>query len=812
MKLAIKVYLSALILLTLAFSAFAQSDARSDKDPRNTAPTVGTGGSIGGPTGLFTVYDGQVLRKGEYTFSAALSNYDRDPGNADITSVPASFQVGLTNHLEFFFTTEAYRAIKVNSPRNLSAFYLPNSQFTIAGFGLTRAPAIVLSPQGPGTSSFPNQAIYRPTGAPYVPFPYTAGNAGTFGLTPPFYSGPIFGFAAGTNAQLGPPRLGGNGADLFPGVGSVYGSILPGIVLQSVSLIGPTGAPVGEGPAVFTLAPSYLPDAPFINHVYGESSFNDANVGIKWRFTSLNNPIGAGIVVSYSFPLNNANDSAGFLQLNRGAGGGGNRGDITVTGFADARLAKWANISANVGYKYTSSAKADFGGTSYTLLDRPDELASSFGVDFPVNKFFQPIAEFRSLYYIGGTPNAFKNNPLDGIVGARVFPTRWAGFGFAWRYNFNQQDVGSFDQNQAFSGSVTVPCTTVTTQGLGNICTPVRITNSFRGVPPGFLTSTDPNGYIFQAFIGRRNKRATDIVNQAPNINSVTLSQTTLTIGCPPGQVSESGCTDNKTINVSTSASDPENDVLTYNYTVSGGRVVGSGANVQWDLSNATPGTYTITTGVDDGCGVCGKTNTQTVTVKECDDCKVKCSCPTLSVSGPAGVTNPGDTMTFTLNGGGSNPVNWTVSAGTIEAGQGTSTITVRTTPEMAGGNVTATAELGGLDSACNCPNTASETAGVAPRPTPRLVDEFGGKKDDEVKAIIDNFYIELNNDPNAKGYIVNYGTAKQIAARKAQINKAIKFRKYDSSRVVFVDGGDTGAGVDTKLWFVPAGAEPPTN
>ncbi len=290
------------------------------------------------------------------------------------------------------------------------------------------------------------------------------------------------------------------------------------------------------------------------------------------------------------------------------------------------------------------------------------------------------------------------------------------------------------------------------------------------------------------------------------------MSQTTITVGCPPGQVSESGCTDNRTVDVATSASDPENDVLTYNYTVSGGRVVGSGANVQWDLSNASPGTYTITTGVDDGCGVCGKTNTQTVTVKECEDCKVKCSCPSLSVSGPAGVTNPGDTMTFTLNGGGSNPVNWTVTSGTIEAGQGTSTITVRTTSEMAGSTVTATAELGGLDSACNCPNTASENGIIATRPTPRLVDEFGGKKDDEVKAIIDNFYIELNNDPNAKGYIVNYGTAKQIAARKAQINKAIKFRKYDPSRVVFVDGGDTGAGVDTKLWFVPAGAEPPTN
>jgi hypothetical protein len=40
---------------------------RPGNDPRNQAPTVGTGGQPGGPTGLFTIYDGDTLRKGEYT-------------------------------------------------------------------------------------------------------------------------------------------------------------------------------------------------------------------------------------------------------------------------------------------------------------------------------------------------------------------------------------------------------------------------------------------------------------------------------------------------------------------------------------------------------------------------------------------------------------------------------------------------------------------------------------------------------------------------------------------------------------------------
>jgi hypothetical protein len=561
---------------------------------------------------------------------------------------------------------------------------------------------------------------------------------------------------------------------------------------------------------VFTQAPSYLPDAPFINRGYGESAFNSIDVGVKWRLTNINKPIGFGFVAAYTYFLDNASDTSGFNQMQRGAGPGGNMGDISLTFFADARLAKWANLSANVGYKYTSATKGDFPGGTFTLLDRPDELQSSIGIDFPVNKYFQPIGEFRSLYYIGGhTPNAFENNPMDGIIGARIFPVRWASIGLAYRHNFNQQDRASFDKDQRYTQSVTIPCRPGVTA-----CTPVTVTTSYQGVPNGFTTSNDPNGYIAQITLGRRNKRVGDITNIPAVVNSVTLSDSVITLGCAPGFKSRSGaCNDNRTINVTTNASDAENDVLTYNYTVSGGRIVGTGANVQWDLSGAQAGTYTITTGVDDGCGVCGQTKTETVKVEECPDCVQICSCPTLSVSGPGGTTNPGDTMTFTANvsGAGDMTYDWSVSSGTIVSGQGTRSITVQTTREMAGSNVTATVNLGGVAPDCGCTTTASESAPVATRPEKQLVDEFGKQVDDEVKARVDNFYIQLNNNPNAQGYIVNYGTAAEIKKRRAQIMKAINFRKYDVGRVTFVDGDDTGAGVNTKFWLVPAGADAPT-
>ena len=76
------------------------------------------------------------------------------------------------------------------------------------------------------------------------------------------------------------------------------------------------------------------------------------------------------------------------------------------------------------------------------------------------------------------------------------------------------------------------------------------------------------------------------------------------------------GATSDKTVSVITTASDPENDILTYVYKVSAGRIKGSGARVVWDLTGLSAGTYTITAGVDDGCGLCGKTMTKTLVVK----------------------------------------------------------------------------------------------------------------------------------------------------------------------------------------------------
>ncbi|HEX6728474.1 MAG TPA: hypothetical protein VF074_00610, partial [Pyrinomonadaceae bacterium] len=202
MRLATRALTAALVSLVLCAAVSAQA-LRSQNDPRNQSPSVGTGGPEGGPTGLFTIYDGSTIRRGEFTFSIAYSNYDRDPGNADFVDIPLSFNVGINDHLELFFKTNGYRGVKINNPLMLSSFYLPNSQ-VFCGTVLCSPPAVILAPSGPNVGTIAGTALFRPrNNQPFVQFPFTGGSAGTFGLAP---GSAGFGFPC-FNAQLGPPVI-----------------------------------------------------------------------------------------------------------------------------------------------------------------------------------------------------------------------------------------------------------------------------------------------------------------------------------------------------------------------------------------------------------------------------------------------------------------------------------------------------------------------------------------------------------------------------------------------------------------------------
>jgi hypothetical protein len=431
------------------------------------------------------------------------------------------------------------------------------------------------------------------------------------------------------------------------------------------------------------------------------------------------------------------------------------------------------NLSANFGYILNSNPKSKAMGDA-SLLDRPDELISGIGFDFPVNKHVQLIAEARSTWYVGGrTPNAFEQNPFDVIGGIKIYPKRWWGIGAAYRMNVNQQ-------------------------GDRIIGTP--------DFPPGFELSEDPHGFIGQLWVGHRNARAVPGPPNQPPTVAVSASNSTVTLPCAEGN---SGCpvSANRSVDLTADARDPDNDTLLYTWSVTGGRLSGEGRAVTWDLSGVQPGTYTASVEVADGCCHTVPSST-TVTVVQCMECGV--TCPTVSVSCPDAV-DQGSAITFSssVSSGGSVTYNWSVSAGTITGGQGTSSITVDTA-NLGGQTVTATVEVGGLDPACS--RTASCSTSVRGlNPLSSKFDEYGNITFNDEKARLDNYAIQLQNQPGAQGYIVAYGSCAGEAQARADRAKdyLVNTRQIDSGRLVTVDGG-CRSDLAVELWIVPTGATAP--
>lgn len=804
MRLATRALIAALAMLVLCAAVSAQT-LRPESDPRNQSPAVGTGGPEGGPTGLFTIYDGDTIRKGEFTFSVAYSNYDRDPGDVDISDIPLSFNVGLNDHIELFFKTNGYRGIKLNEPQNLSSFYLPN----VGGCGpaaFCSLPAIILAPQGPNVGVLRGMAIFRPANnQPFVQFPFVGGSAGTFGLTPGIIGG-LFGFP-GFSATLGPPFSSGNSgtfhsADVFPGIGSPVGGILPGIVLATTIIPAtPRTLPITV-PTVFTIAPSYLPDAPFVSRPYGESSFTNFVVGAKIRFSGPNDGLGWGLIPFYRWYPDKGDGLSGFNQMQRGAGPGGDLGDFGLVGFVDGRLSRSVNVSANLGYIINSNPK---GLGDFVLLDRPNEVLAGVGLDFPISKHYQPIFEVRSTQYVSGhTPNAFQNNPVDALAGVKIYPRRWFGFGAAYRIHLNQQDHNHF--NAANTNNVLV---NVVVPGTGQTFTVPATTG---GVPNGFRFSEDPHGFIGQFWVGHRNARSLPAPpNQAPSVN-VSASTSTITTPCPEGTRSES-CTPSSSgdVQLTANATDPDNDTLLYTWSVTGGRLSGEGRAVTWDLTGVQAGTYTASVEVNDG-NTHTATSSTTVTVAPCTGCAAPC--PQVAVSCTDAV-DQGSPITFTasVTGGDSGVTgtyNWSVSAGTITSGQGTSSITVDTAG-LGGQTVTASVDVGGYPPACSTTASCSTQVRTPVLNNPTKFDEYGNIRFNDEKARLDNYAIQLQNQPGSEGYIIAYGSCTgegQARADRAK-NYLVNTRGIDAGRIVTIDGGCRSE-LTVELWVVPTGASKP--
>jgi len=268
-------------------------------------------------------------------------------------------------------------------------------------------------------------------------------------------------------------------------------------------------------------------------------------------------------------------------------------------------------------------------------------------------------------------------------------------------------------------------------------------------------------------------------------------------------------------VQLTAKAVSPSGNPIKYKWTTDAGVISGEGPVVTWNLAGLKPGYHKasldiVSTGND---GTCQAFSSVSVLVNPCAE--VRPVCPAIEISCPTNVALD-QPLTFTSRYSGGVPANitptynWTVSAGTIIAGQGTDTIKVDT-KGLGGQTVRASLSMGGYTLEC-----AADCAVSIPLPkiSGDRFDEFGDLPRNDEKARLDNFAISLQNDPTATGYVIVYpGPASKRRDVQDHFGRIIEYlvhsRQIDQSRIKTVEGRKKDE-LRVELWIVPQGATPP--
>jgi hypothetical protein len=345
-------------------------------------------------------------------------------------------------------------------------------------------------------------------------------------------------------------------------------------------------------------------------------------------------------------------------------------------------------------------------------------------------------------------------------------------------------------------------------------------TEGVASAPPSQAEDKKPNvfrrilNFFKRLFRGRRRRLHT---NEAPVLQTVAASNTLLVRECPAGAISES-CqpSENQTVRLVATVSDIENDQLSFEWSVSGGRIIGEGASVDWDLSGVANGKYNASVTVSDG-GSKKVTGDTSVVIEECADCKKPVVCPTVIVKA-AEVVIEGKPIEFTAS---VTPLpvgttfNWSLSAAKFIGDKGGSTIRVDTSG-IHNERVMATVTIGGLPSACSVTasgGTFVKGAQAFPALDALLFTEYRALTVDEENARLRGLAAILQGKPSDQAAIVSYGKCKNDDAT-ARANRAkdylVSTLNIEGYRIHIVNGCHQQGLM--QLWVVPKGASMPEN
>ena len=192
--------------------------------------------------------------------------------------------------------------------------------------------------------------------------------------------------------------------------------------------------------------------------------------------------------------------------------------------------------------------------------------------------------------------------------------------------------------------------------------------------------------------------------------------------------------------------------------------------------------------------------------------------CPSISISGPAGVPNIGDKIPFSLSIGKeielySPTYRWSATTGDIILGKDNRSVDL-INADLINKSLTVTVQIDGLPQ--GCPNVASETMSYDPPLQASKLFEIKGSLAEVSKSRFDEILSALNHDPVALLYVTiaaGNTSSTTVKRKRSDILKlfgspAFRAVLQNGTSVVYVNSDKK----DNKVafWLVPPGANSP--
>ena len=564
--------------------------------------------------------------------------------------------------------------------------------------------------------------------------------------------------------------------------------------------------------------------APFIE-VPTATGRSDIHLGLKLNFLSERRKDPFSMAVAGFGTIPGVKRATG---LARGLSAGAYQGGFGIL------LSKTAmdllRLHLNYGANFVSNPNID----GMVLAELQNEFFYRGGVEVPVHSAVRFIGEVTGLKYFGTKTSGLNpKSPIDVILGLRVYPAEWASLGAGYQLSLRhvEENRSAAIFPAGYNGFVvqgtlatrrndppTVTCSVTKPSILQADTTTVR------------AAASDPDGDVLSyswtasggKLTGAGDTATFDATGLTPGKYTVGVtvkdkkqhpascsSEITVlkrnhapTASVEPGTFS---LTQGESASLRCIAKDPDNDPLTYAWSVDGQKLAATGPQISFGSEGRKPGSYTVTCNASDGEESASGSSKGTVRERIIPNQppSIECLTTTMDVASGGSIelraraTDPDkDRLNYSWSGTGGavtgSGETATFNAAGVKAGSYSVTVAVN---DGRGGNAS-----------CSMTVNVSERLSVT-KDKCGFFAPGGFRVDNCAKAILDDLAVRMKNDPKLRANVIGYTDgsrmetrAKALGEKRAKAVMAyLEKQGVETSRLTATDGGANNPVGDNK-------------